>query len=59
MNDITKYVLLQSFVQFTYTTRDIVHITKDIVENHYFGEDTDDLLLQLEDVLSDLVELEL
>lgn len=59
MNDTTKFVLLQSFVQFTYTTRDIKHITKDIVENQYFDEDTDDLLLQLEDVLSDLVELEL
>ena len=58
MHKNTIYILLLSFVQFTYKpTVSLNDVRKDIVDNQYFGDDTDLVLSELDNVWQALVEL--
>ena len=58
MHKNTIYILLLSFVQFTYKpTVSLNDVRKDIVDNQYFGDDTDLVLSELDNVWQTLVEL--
>lgn len=55
MNDLTIYVLLQSFVKWHYCENATIDVIEaDIRANSYFGEDTEVVLEQLTDVYNDL-----
>jgi len=55
MNDLTIYMLLQSFVKWHYCENATIDVIEaDIRTNDYFGEDTEVVLEQLTDVYNDL-----
>jgi len=56
LTNLTAQLLLQTYIQFHYKTRDIDIIRVDMIENGYFGEDTVELLSLLEETLDFLAE---